>query len=366
MQQQHREWMLSCAAGCSAVQWETQDGRVLWARNMDFNRMAQGSAPTYLPAGTEYAVCAVEKNGTLMPEMRQRAAYAALGTGLMLAQGIPVLYEGINEKGLMGGQLYYREFACYEGKGREGASLCPVQPPFLVYHLLAQCAGVEEVVQQLEQGIALLPLPLLGAVPPLHWSFCDRTGECIAVEPDAGGLRIYRNTVGVLTNSPSYSWHRLNLLNYAGLRDLDYDAVQLCGDSIPQCFSGSGMQGLPGDFSSPSRFVRLAMLKKCAVPGENEVDGAAKLFHLMQSAAFPLGAVRVSEPGHVTERDEGVVPFDYTLYTVVLCAQSLRCYWTSYENQRVQYLELERLLERTEPVQFDFRREPDFLCRNEG
>ena len=27
--------------------------------------------------------------------------------------------------------------------------------------------------------------------------------------------------------------------------------------------------------------------------------------------------------------------------------------------------ELERLLERTEPVQFDFRREPDFLCRNE-
>ncbi len=35
----------------------------------------------------------------------------------------------------------------------------------------------------------------------------------------------------------------------------------------------------------------------------------------MQSAAFPLGAVRVSEPGHVTERDEGVVPFDYTLYT---------------------------------------------------
>lgn len=364
MQQQHREWMLSCAAGCSAVQWETQDGRVLWARNMDFNRMAQGSAPTYLPAGTEYAVCAVEKNGTLMPEMRQRAAYAALGTGLMLAQGIPVLYEGINEKGLMGGQLYYREFAHYEDAPQPGR--LAVQPPFVVYHLLAQCASVEEVVQQLQEKLSLLALPMLGTVPSLHWTFCDRSGESIVVEPDGDGLHIYRRTIGVMTNSPSYSWHRLNLLNYAGLRELDYDAVQLCGDSIPQCFSGSGMQGLPGDFSSPSRFVRLAILKKCAVPGENEVDGAAKLFHLMQSAAFPLGAVRVSEPGHVTERDEGVVPFDYTLYTVVLCAQSLRCYWTSYENQRVQYLELERLLERTEPVQFDFRREPDFLCRNEG
>lgn len=87
---------------------------------------------------------------------------------------------------------------------------------------------------------------MLGTVPSLHWTFCDRTGESIVVEPDGDGLHIYRRTIGVMTNSPSYSWHRLNLLNYAGLRDLDYDAVQLCGDSIPQCFSGSGMQGLPG------------------------------------------------------------------------------------------------------------------------
>ncbi len=119
---------------------------------------------------------------------------------------------------------------------------------------------------------------MLGTVPSLHWTFCDRTGESIVVEPDGDGLHIYRRTIGVMTNSPSYSWHRLNLLNYAGLRDLDYDAVQLCGDSIPQCFSGSGMQGLPGDFSSPSRFVRLAMLKKCAVPGENETTGRQSCF----------------------------------------------------------------------------------------
>ena len=359
-----REMLQMYGAGCSAVSWQTKDGCVLWGRNMDFNRMAQGSAPTFFPRGQVYYTCGSKWEGNLVEDSRQTAAYAALGTGLIISPESPVLYEGINEKGLMGGQLYYREFAHYEDAPQPGR--LAVQPPFVVYHLLAQCASVEEVVQQLQEKISLLALPMLGTVPSLHWTFCDRTGESIVVEPDGDGLHIYRRTIGVMTNSPSYSWHRLNLLNYAGLRDLDYDAVQLCGDSIPQCFSGSGMLGLPGDFSSPSRFVRLAMLKKCAVPGQNETDGAAKLFHLMQSAAFPLGAVRVSEPGHVTERDEGVVPFDYTLYTVVLCAQSLRCYWTSYENQRVQYLELERLLERTEPVQFDFRREPDFLCRNEG
>ena len=30
--------------GCSAVGWQTEDGKALWARNMDFNRMAAGSA----------------------------------------------------------------------------------------------------------------------------------------------------------------------------------------------------------------------------------------------------------------------------------------------------------------------------------
>ena len=37
----------------------------------------------------------------------------------------------------------------------------------------------------------------------------------------------------------------MNLLNYAGIRDLDYASVDLDGESLEQCFSGSGAQGLP-------------------------------------------------------------------------------------------------------------------------
>ena len=33
---------------------------------------------------------------------------------------VPVLYEGINERGLMGGQLYYREFAHFADKAIPG------------------------------------------------------------------------------------------------------------------------------------------------------------------------------------------------------------------------------------------------------
>ena len=49
-----REMLQMCGAGCSAVSWQTKDGCVLWGRNMDFNRMAQGSAPTFFPRGQVY------------------------------------------------------------------------------------------------------------------------------------------------------------------------------------------------------------------------------------------------------------------------------------------------------------------------
>ena len=112
----------------------------------------------------------------------------------------------------------------------------------------------------------------------------------IVVEPDRDGLKVYRNTIGVMTNSPGYSWHRLNLLNYAGIRDLDYDVLDLESDRLNQClFRQPAAQGLPGDWSSPSRFIRLAFLKKFCVKGRDESQGVANMLHLFQKRRLPSG-----------------------------------------------------------------------------
>lgn len=332
-------------AGCSALSWHTEDGSRLLGRNYDFSRLAQGSAVTWLPPDTPYHTCLDDSRTA------HRSAYGCAGMGLLQLPGGPVLYEGINERGLMGGQLYYREFAHYPPTPRPGTA--PLQPPFAVYHLLAQCSTVDEAAVLLEEETTLVSIPLLGTVPPLHWIFSDRTGETMVVEPDVDGLHLYRRTLGVLTNSPGYLWHRLNLLNYAGIRDLDYGELDLGEEVLSQCFSGSGAQGLPGDWSSPSRFVRLAFLKKLAQLGADEPQGVARLFRLLQSAAFPLGLVRVTHQGHLTQLDREVSPFDYTIYSCVMCAQSARYYWTSYENQQIRYLELNRLSRSAGPIQFD-------------
>ena len=349
-------------AGCSALSWDTRDGCRLWGRNYDFDRLAEGSQVTFLPRNNRYATLVTAPEEPPAPEVQCTARYASMGMGLLL-RPTPVLYEGLNERGLMGGQLYYRTFAHYPEQCRAGTQA--IQPPFLVYHLLSQCATVEEVVCYLEQDATLVSVPMLGTVPPLHWAFRDCTGETIIIEPDRDGLHIYRNTLGVMTNSPGYSWHRLNLLNYAGIRDLDYAELDMGSETLSQCFSGSGAQGLPGDWSSPSRFVRLAFLKKLGVKGTDEASGVANLFHLLQSAAFPLGMVRVTHQGHITDLDQGVSPYDYTVYTSVMCAESLRFYWTSYENQRVQYIDLHHLSKTNQPAAFELDRAPDFLCRSQ-
>ncbi len=351
------------SSGCSAFSWETLDGKHLWGRNFDFNKIAGVSKITFLPRGIEFYTCGSKAEKNLVESSRQTAKYAAVGMGFMELESTPVLYEGMNEKGLMGGQLYYREFASFSDKIRPGT--IPLQPPFAVAYFLMQCATVEEVVSEIERHLTFVNLPTLGTVPTIHWTFSDRTGETIIIEPDNAGVHIYRKTMGVLTNSPGYEWHRLNLLNYVHIRELDYDKININGDILNQCFSGSGALGIPGDWSSPSRFIRLSFLKKYGTKGENEADGVSKMFHLFNSVAFPMGMVRVSEQGVTTEYDEEISPYDYTIYTVVMCAESMKFYWTSYKNSRVQYVDLGILSGKREVVQFEIDFEEDFKNRME-
>jgi choloylglycine hydrolase len=57
-----------------------------------------------------------------------------------------------------------------------------------------------------------------------------------------------------MTNSPS---QRLNLRNYANLKPLGAHANRnINGVSLAPFGAGSGMLGLPGDFTPPSRFIR--------------------------------------------------------------------------------------------------------------
>ena len=73
-------------------------------------------------------------------------------------------------------------------------------------------------------------------------------------------MNVYESKVGVLTNSPEYPWHLVNLRNYVNLRPEPAASVELGGEKLTPVGSGSGLLGIPGDYTPPSRFVRAAFL----------------------------------------------------------------------------------------------------------
>ena len=59
---------------------------------------------------------------------------------------------------------------------------------------------------------------VLDIVIPLHWIISDQTGKSMILEYTNTGMHLVDNPVGVMTNSPSFSWHLNNLGNYGQLQ----------------------------------------------------------------------------------------------------------------------------------------------------
>ena len=155
------EFSAAMGAGCSAICWPGGGGRHLYGRNLDFDRLAKGTGILFVPGDHAYQCCIDAADDR--PAEHFRSRYAVMGMGLMLPGGTAALYDGINEKGLMGAQLYYRGFAHFDPPCDQGTRL---QPPLLVTHLLSQCSTVEEAVRLLQevQGVSMRDLQKDGVV----------------------------------------------------------------------------------------------------------------------------------------------------------------------------------------------------------
>jgi len=314
--------------GCTCFSWETEDGRHLFGRTYDQCGDLQGNRITVVP-----------RNYPLRLEVHAegpqyvRSRYAFVGMAVM-GLASPIMVDGINEMGVMGGLLNYPGYAAYDVV-RDSRHL-NIHPGFLVGYLLGQCASVDEAASILP-SLNLTGEMIFGHEMKVHFIFSDKSGETIIVDPDSSGLQIYRDTIGVMANSPGYQWQQTNLYNYASVSNVqgpsrDYINVKHQGEEVS---SGGGF-GLPGDYSSPSRFVRMAVLKNYAVKGKDEVDGVSRMFHQFSSVDIPEGIVMRQEEGQVYS-------YHQTLCISAMCAESTTYYFSTARCRRIQALRLHGL-----------------------
>lgn len=198
--------------------------------------------------------------------------------------------------------------------------------------LLGNFATVQQVRDSLSSGKfpLVFGIEFEGHVHELHFSVIDKTGDGIVIEFTADGRTVFNNTIGVLTNSPPYDYQLMNIRNYVQMSRYNRDPLVLGPDSFPATGEGSGLLGLPGDLTPPSRFVRVAVLKEFATKPVNSTEAVNLAFHVLNSVDLPLGVD--------TDRTTGET--GYTLWAVAKDLTNNAFYYRTYNDMtiRVAYL----------------------------
>ena len=301
--------------GCSSLSWQTQDGKHILGRTCDMF-LLPNSGPTFMPRGQEFTV---NDRGD---RIATKYAYAGFS---MLVTNTPIFVDGINEHGLMGCLLYYPRFAHY-GDYTDGK--LNLNPIYFMTYMLGNFTDINDLLNNIG-NINLINEKVAGGDAPVHFIISDRSGETIILEPDQTGLTIHRNTIGVMTNSPNYDWHAQNLRNYIGMQTMARPAQQL-GDLTLQPFGeGTGLIGLPGDYTPPSRFVRIAYIKHLLDKPADEMTALSMMHNVLASVTIPMGLHKNAEGG-----------VEGTLYTSVMCSESLTYYISTKDNHRISAIKL--------------------------
>ena len=246
--------------------------------------------------------------------------FAMIGMAFVMDH-YPLYAEAVNEKGLGMAGLYFPGNAVYR-QPQEGRINLAVYE--LIPYLLTVCACVKEAKELLEK-INLTTQPFREDVPSaqLHFMISDASGS-LTVEPERDGLKVYQNDPGVLTNNPPFPWHTVNLANYLHLTAGAPENQFAKALDLKAFGQGMGAVGLPGDASSPSRFVRAVFLKYNAGGTEEEMESVTQFFHILEQVSMVKGAVRTPEGKS-----------DQTIYSCCVNADRGIYYYRTYENHQI-------------------------------
>lgn len=265
------------------------------------------------------------------------AKYAVIGTGFMQ---LPSLGDGINEMGLMGSNNLLPHYASFSKETFEGKINVTTANAF--NFLLSRCKDVAEVRMEAEKiNIVKYGETEDDVSIPMHFFFKDSSGNALVLEPKDGKLLTYDNPYGVLTNAPEFPWHVTNLKNYINLQAENIEETDFNGVPITKFGEGSGLVGLPGDFSPPSRFVRSAYFVAKTPKDLARQDAILQAFRILSQADIPTGAVVDPKQGNDDE----------TLYTAVMDTHKKAYFIKHHDNINIQPFYLDDYKEETE-IQF--------------
>lgn len=253
--------------------------------------------------------------------------YAVIGTA-HIAQGYPLFYDAVNEKGLAMAGLNFVGNAYY-GKNidvRDNVA----QYEFIPW-ILSRCSSTAEA-KELISRINITDTPFNEHMPAgqLHWIIADRE-QTITVESVRDGIKVYDNPAGVLTNNPPFNEQMFRLNDYMQLSPKQPQNSFSSKLDLKTYSRGMGAIGLPGDLSSQSRFVRAAFVRANSVSGSSETESVSQFFHILGSVDQQRGCCDVGEGR-----------YEITIYTSCCNADKGIYYYTTYNNHQISAVDMHK------------------------
>ncbi len=321
---------------CTSFRLNATDGTVVAARTMEFPT-DMATRITVLPRG--YA-----GTGTGIDDRPGRTWTSTHGVVGMDAFGAPgTLTDGMNEAGLYAGLLYMPGFCEYTpADGADPSSLMAIVDA--VAFLLGTCSTVAAAADAMEQA-TVWPYVFgpFGFAPPAHLVLHDATGASSVVEWRNGSMEITDNPIGVACNWPHLDWHLTNLRNYVNLSVQNPSPVTIDGVELSPMGQGPGMAGLPGDSSSPARFLRAAAFTASLRPVATGAELETTALHVLNNFDIPLGFIRA---------DADAADDDHTLWSTISNLTDGRYVLRTYDNPVPQVITLADVdFSGSEPIQ---------------
>lgn len=228
----------------------------------------------------------------------------------VVKENYPLLADAINEHGLAFCALSFEKNATYYPLYKTKENYAPYELPL---YLLSCCKNLEEVKEK------LLNINILNEhfskdvlLTSLHYMFAY-DNKSIVIESCRDGIFVYDNIYNVLTNNPRYECMLTHLNNYLNLSN--EDPINNLNNSY---FSyGLGAIGLPGDYSSVSRFVKMNFIKDNIVIDQK--DNIIQFFHALDCVKMPYGVIKTT------------LGYEYTRYQCCYNLNERKLYLKKYE-----------------------------------
>ena len=311
------------AHACTGITLHTVDNNPVTARTIEWANTPLTTMYVVVPRGQEQQ--------SFLPDgtMNGKKFVAKYGYVGIAVEESAFIMEGINEAGLGAGLFYFPQYGEYKpyDATKQDQSLSDMQ---VVAWILSSFSTINELQAALPQIRVISTDPRASTV---HWRITEPSGRQVVLEFINQQAHLYENPLGVLTNSPEFTWHLTNLNNYVNLSAGSVNHQQVGTLSLNAFGGGSGMHGLPGDMTPPSRFIRAAFFQSTAPRLTDEDATVLQAFHLLNNFDIPVG-IQFADPRQVPNMPSA------TQITIATDLINQRLYYRTMYNASIRCINL--------------------------